>query len=192
MSTAERQHKHRRLRGEVRADEAAIAKAREQAGCFVLLSNVPAEGERGYSAVQVLASYKEQHGIEKNFGFLKDDAIVNALFLKTPERLEALGLILLISLLIWRLMEAEMRRSVERSATPLPGWDNKPTRRPTAYMVTIKFKGLLILKQGARRRLARPLSHAQQLFLQALGLGQNIFTGTSGSPGTDNQGVGMC
>ncbi len=172
------------LSGEVRADEAAIAKAREQAGCFVLLSNVPAEGEMGYSAVQVLASYKEQHGIEKNFGFLKDDAIVNALFLKTPERLEALGLILLISLLIWRLMEFEMRRHLQRTDSTLPGWDNKPTRRPTAYMVTIKFKGLLILKHSVHRRLARPLSEVQQAFLRALGLQENIFTGTSGSPAT--------
>ena len=180
------------LNGEVRADEAAIAKAREQAGCFVLLSNVPAEGEEGYSPTQVLASYKEQHGIEKNFGFLKDDAIVNALFLKTPERLEALGLILLIALLIWRLMEAQMRRTLEQTQTSLPGWDNKPTRRPTAYMVTIKFKGLLILKQGAHRRLARALSNAQQAFLKALGVEENIFTGVSRSPGTDSQGSGMC
>ncbi len=179
------------LRGEVSADAAAIAKAREQAGCFVLLTNVPAEGDAGYSAVQVLASYKEQHGIEKNFGFLKDDAIVNALFLKTPERLEALGLILLISLLIWRLMEAEMRRTLEQHQTSLPGWDNKPTRRPTAYLVTIKFKGLLILKQDAHRRLARPLSDAQQAFLHALGLQENIFTDAPGSPGRA-QGVRMC
>ncbi len=180
------------MRGEVSADEAAIAKAREQAGCFVLLTNVPAEGAEGYSAGQVLASYKEQHGIEKNFGFLKDDAIVNALFLKTPERLEALGLILLISLLIWRLMEAEMRRSLEQNRTALPGWDNKPTRRPTAYLVTIKFKGLLILKQDAHRRLARPLSDAQQAFLHALGLQESIFTNVSDSPGPEAPGGCLC
>ena len=180
------------LSGVVEADEAAIAKAREQAGCFVLLTNVPAEGEHGYSAAQVLASYKEQHSMEKNFGFLKDEAIVNALFLKTPERLEALGLILLISLLIWRLMQVQMRRTLEQTQTPLPGWDDKPTLRPTAYMVTIKFKGLLILKHGAQRRLARPLSHAQQAFLQALGVRESIFTSAPGSPGPGLQGVRLC
>ena len=74
-----------------------IAKRRQLAGCFVLLSNLPAEGEQGRSAEQILRTYKEQNGIEKNFGFLKDDQIVNALFLKRPERIEALGLILLIS-----------------------------------------------------------------------------------------------
>ncbi|MCP4409052.1 MAG: hypothetical protein GY807_15105 [Gammaproteobacteria bacterium] len=74
------------------------------AWCFVLLSNIPAEGEQGYSPEVILRTYKDQHAIERNFGFLKDDRIVNALFLKLAERIEALGLILLISLLIWRLM----------------------------------------------------------------------------------------
>ncbi len=169
-------HTEYHLQATVCADEAAIEAARLQAGCFVLLSNVPTDGEVSASAEQVLRSYKEQHGIEKNFGFLKDDAIVNALFLKTPERLEALGLILLIALLIWRLMEYTMRRHLNDTQTQLPGWDNKPTPRPTAYRVTIKFKGLLILKHGAERTLARPLSSAQRAFLFALGLDERIFT----------------
>ncbi len=91
------------------------------AGCFVLLSNVPSEGEQGYSAEAILRTYKDQHAIERNFGFLKDDQIVNALFLKRPERIEALGLILLISLLIWRLIEHAMRADLEARDTTVPG-----------------------------------------------------------------------
>jgi len=126
-------------------NQEAIAKRRQMAGCFVLLSNVPADGAGAYSAERILRTYKEQHGIEKNFGFLKDDQIVNALFLKRPERIEALGLILLISLLIWRLIERVMRTELNARQATLPGWDNKPTTRPTAYLVTWKFKGVLIL-----------------------------------------------
>ncbi len=165
-----------RLQTTLCADEAAIEAARLQAGCFVLLSNVPTDGDVGTNAEQLLRRYKEQQGIEKNFGFLKDDAIVNALFLKTPQRLEALGLILLIALLIWRLLEYAMRQHLNDTQTKLPGWDNKPTNRPTAYMLTIKFKSLLILKHGAERILARPLSNAQRAFLFALGLDERIFT----------------
>ena len=97
------------LKAEIIEKTEALAKRREQAGCFVLLTNVAAEDQGGYSAEMILRAYKEQHGIEKNFGFLKDDQIVNALFLKRAERIEALGLILLISLLIWRLIEQTMR-----------------------------------------------------------------------------------
>ena len=153
----------------------------QQAGCFVLLTNLPTEGEKAYSAAEVLQSYKDQHGIEQNFGFLKDDAIVNAIFLKTPARIEALGLILLLALLIWRLIEQQMRQHLEKTHTTVPGWDNKPTQRPTAYMMTIKFKGLLILRLGEQRRLANPLSETRLAFLTALGLSPDIFTQVPGA-----------
>ena len=61
------------------------------------------------------------------------------MFLDRPERLEAFALILLTALLIWCLMERCMRRSVEEHDEPLTGRDNKPTRRPTSCMMTIKF-----------------------------------------------------
>lgn len=153
-----------------------LAQRRLLAGCFVLLSNVPSAGEGHYSAEQILRTYKEQNGIEKNFGFLKDDQIVNALFLKRPERIEALGLILLIALLIWRLMELVMRTELTTRQATVPGWDNKPTTRPTAYMLTWKFKGLLVLCLGRERRLAKPLSDAQLAFLLALQVPPSCFT----------------
>jgi transposase len=66
-----------------------------------------------HSARDILTIYKDQHGTEQNYGFLKDPVIVNSLFLKKPERIEALGLILLLALLLWRLMERTMRQHVD-------------------------------------------------------------------------------
>ena len=146
------------------------------AGCFVLLSNVASQGEAGYSTEDILRTYKEQHAIERNFGFLKDDRIVNAIFLERPERIEALGLILLISLLIWRLIEHAMRTDLETRDTTVPGWDNKPTRRPTTYMLTWKFKGVMTLCIGEQRCLAQPLSDTQEAFLRALHVPKSCFT----------------
>ena len=101
-----------------------------------------AHGRRdlAHSAREILTVYKEQHGTEQNYGFLKDPVIVNSLFLKKPERMEALGLVLLLSLLLWRLMERAMRRHVDTS-TALPGWDKKVTRRPTAFMMVTEVRG---------------------------------------------------
>ena len=90
---------------------------REEAGCFVLLSNLLDQQEE-WSAQELLSLYKSQIGIEKNFSFLKDPAIVNSIFLKKAERIEVLGLVLLISLLIWRLMERSMRQYVENKDHP--------------------------------------------------------------------------
>ena len=68
-----------------------IARKMQETGCFVLLTNVPTAGEMAHKAGDILRAYKEQHGIEQNYGFLKDPLIVNSLFLKKPERIEALG-----------------------------------------------------------------------------------------------------
>jgi transposase len=154
----------------------ALNKRQEEAGCFVLLSNLPEEGEYGHTSEQVLRGYKEQYGIEGNFGFLKDPIIVNDLFLKNPERVEALGLVLLISLLIWRLLERSMRLYVENTGKKLSGWDNKPTDRPTSFMMSGKFQGLLIIKIADSRRLCRPLEPAQLEYLKALGVAPDAFT----------------
>jgi transposase len=161
-------------------NESAVATLREEAGCFVLLTNVPKkrEPESGdeYDSRAILHAYKEQHGIERNFGFVKDPAIVDSVFLEKPERIEALALVLLTSLLLWRLMEHRMRRSVEEDDKPITGWDKKPTRRPTSFMMTTKFSGILVIKIGTKRRLNREFSPEQQEFLRALHVAPEVFT----------------
>ena len=52
---------------------------RLQAGCFVLLTNL-IEQQEDWPAPELLKLYKSQIGIEKNFSFLKDPAIVNSIF----------------------------------------------------------------------------------------------------------------
>jgi transposase len=134
----------------------------------VLLTNVPTAGDLAHSARDILTVYKEQHGTEQNSGFLKDPVIVNSLFLKKPERIEAIGLVLLLALLIWRLMERAMRMHVDTTSTPLPGWDKQATERPTSFMLVTKFAGVIVVKLGHHRQLARPLSGVQQQYLTAL------------------------
>jgi transposase len=73
------------LEGSVVERSTEVERLRQAAGCFVLLTNVPATGEMAHAPCEVLAAYKEQHGIERNFSFLKDPLIVNDLFLKRPD-----------------------------------------------------------------------------------------------------------
>ncbi len=105
-----------------------VGPLREDAGCFVLLTNLLDQQEE-WPAQELLSLYKSQIGIEKNFSFLKDPAIVNSIFLKKAERIEVLGLVLLISLLIWRLMERSMRQYVETNDCTLPGWVRRQTQK---------------------------------------------------------------
>jgi transposase len=153
-----------------------IARKTQETGCFVLLTNVPTAGEMAHRAGDVLRAYKEQHGIEQNYGFLKDPLIVNSLFLKKPERIEALGLVLLLALLLWRLVERTLRGHVETTGHPLTGWDKKATQKPTAFMMLTKFSAVMVIKVGGQRQLAHPLSSVQQQYLLALRVPATYFT----------------
>jgi transposase len=153
-----------------------VARKRQEAGCFVLLTHVPTAGEMAHRAGEVLRAYKEQHGVEQNFAFLKDPVIVNSLFLKKPERIEALGLVLLLALLLWRLVERTLRVHVETTGNPLMGWDKKTTQKPTAFMMMTKFAAVMVLKVGGQRQLAQPLSAVQQAYLNALDVPVTYFT----------------
>jgi len=160
---------------------AEVERLRQTAGCFVLLTNVPTEGEMAHTPCEVLAAYKEQHGIERNFAFLKDPLIVNDLFLKRPERIEALGFILLASLLTWNLMEHVMREHLKRTAATISGWDRKPTKTPTTFMMTTKFKGLLVARIGEEWHFTAPLSGERLQYVQALGLSEEALLRRGGA-----------
>jgi transposase len=66
-------------------------------------------------SAELLLLYMKGPSIEQNFGFLKDPLIVNALFLKPPQPIEALGLILMLVSMVWRLMERTIRMSLRQS-----------------------------------------------------------------------------
>ncbi len=102
--------------------------------------------------------------------------MVNDLFLKTPSRIDALGMILIIALMVWRLMERQMRLHLSNRAAMLPGWDNKPTDRPTSFMMSTVFYGIQVArpKRGGPILLS-PLSGRQMQFLDALGLNERVF-----------------
>ena len=153
-----------------------MARLEEEAGCFVLLTHVPTAGDMAHSTRDLLPVYKDQHGTEQNYGFLKDPVIVHSRFRKQPERIEALGLIFWLALLLWRLMERAMRTYVDTTSTRLPGWDKKATERPTAFMMVTKFMGVIVVKLGDHRQLARPLSGVQHQYLTALDVPATCFT----------------
>jgi len=157
-------------------DGKAVAPLRLEAGCFVLLTNLTGKQETDqWPALTLLELYKNQSGIEQNFGFLKDPVIVNSIFLKKPTRIEVLGLVLLIALLIWRLMERCMRHYLEKTKSEISGWKNRPTKRPTSFMMTTKFLSILVARSGKRRQLVRPLKPVQLEFLNAMGVKPEVF-----------------
>ena len=160
---------------EIAANAAGVNHERRLAGCFVLLTNVPTTGDRALDAKGVLRTYKGQYGVESEFAFLKDPLVVNDLFIKTPSRIDALGMILIIALMIWRLMERSMRAYVENEKTTLPGWDNRTTVKPTAFMMTTYMTGIMVAVIGRQRHMLCGPGANQLAFLHSMGLGPPAF-----------------
>ena len=155
-----------------------IDTVKERSVCFVLISNVPAEGDNAHDGTEILKAYKQQYGIEMNFRFLKDPIIVNDTFLKNPERIEALGFILLLSLMVWNLIQHIIRKHIKERDTTILGWDNKQTKAPTTMMVFFYFQHISIFRwnQGRQRKISRTLKPHQKDYLCAMGLHESIFT----------------
>jgi len=168
-----------RLKLQLQENAKLVAKHRERAGCFVLLTNTKKQAddeERGYSAEKCLTNYKEQHGVERNFSFLKEPLIVNDVFLKKPERINALGMVLMLSLLVWSLMERTMRKTQRKKDLKLEDLAQKPTERPTSFIMMHKFQGVQVMHREGERCLTRSLGYQQGQYLIALGLPSSIFT----------------
>jgi transposase len=117
----------------------------KMAGCFVMISNVSKER---MTAREVLKTYKEQYGVEQNFSFLKEPLIANDTFLKKPSRIDALTFILLVSLMIWNLIQRELRNSAEVRNGELNDLNKRPTSRPTGYLMMNQLSGTIILRYG--------------------------------------------
>jgi len=145
-----------------------------KAGCFVMITNTAKDK---MPAREVLKTYKAQYGVEKNFSFLKEPLIANDTFLKKPSRIDALVFILLVSLMIWNLMQRELRKSEQVRAGQLHDLNKRPTQRPTSYLLMNHLSGSIILKHGNQRFLPRNGLKAQGLnYLKALGFDETIYT----------------
>ena len=166
-----------KLTWEMIENTGGVERQRTLAGCFVLITNVPAEKDpMAMDARKILQIYKGQYGVESDFVFLKDPLIVNDLFLKKPARIEVLGMVLIIALMIWRLMERSMRNHVDNNEKTLPGWDGRTTKRPTTFMMTTYMKGITTIIIKGKRHLLRSPKAEQLAFLEALGVGPPAFT----------------
>ena len=146
----------------------------KMAGCFVMISNIPKEK---MTSREVLKTYKEQYGVEQNFSFLKEPLIANDTFLKKPSRIDALTFILLVSLMIWNLIQRDLRNSDEVRNGELNDLNRRPTKRPTSYLMMCQLSGIIILKYGNERLLPSNGIRPQGLnYLKAMGYDEKIYT----------------
>ncbi len=122
-----------------RVDEEALRKA-----CFIVGTN-ELQSE-ALSDQELVTTYKEQGGVERGFRFLKDPLfLASSVFVKKPERIIALSLIMVLCLLVYRLAEYRLRARLAQTEQTIPDQLHKPTARPTMRWVFQCFEGIEVL-----------------------------------------------
>jgi hypothetical protein len=151
-----------------RNDE-AVAKAGELDGLYALATNLPARDKRRVSALEVLKIYKDQWVVEQRHRDLKQTLRVRPVFLHNDARIEALVAVVGIALLIFGLVEAELREALG-DGVPLPGiLPEGRGAKPTARAALSAFHGLEVTYTSNGLVLDR-LSQVQRLILALLGI----------------------
>lgn len=149
-----------KLEGSVGENAAAIEAAKQSLGRFIVATN-DLDSER-LSAKAMLENYKDQGvSLERGFRFLKDPLFfAHSLFLKKPERIMALLMIMGLSLLIYSLAERKLRQALKEMKATVPDQRRKPTETPTIRWVFQLFEGLdiLLVKQNGEVMLRQLLN----------------------------------
>ena len=116
----------------------------QQTGRFVLGSNVL--DDHSLSAAVMLSTYKEQQGVEQGFRFIKDPCFhLNQVFLKKPERIEALMMIMTLCLLIYNLGQHPLRQRLKEQEETLPNQKGVPSTNPTMRWVFQMMKAINVV-----------------------------------------------
>ena len=103
--------------------------------------------------LEVFEHYKDQKKVEKGFRFLKDPLFfASSLFLKKPERIVALTMIMCLSLLIYSICERKLRMLLKTMGASINSQVRKPTQRPTLRWVFQIFEDVHLVRIGENGR----------------------------------------
>ena len=110
-----------------------VEKLRQKDESFVLITNIKNEDK---SDREVLEEYKRQYVVEVQFHLLKQPAVASPLFLKKPERIQALLMLLAVALLVRALIQHQVRHRVKSyREKPKIGLNKARMESPTAEAI---------------------------------------------------------
>ena len=119
-----------RARGILEEDPNKVDIERRKAGKFILATNQLQEDSA--SPDKILGDYKGQQSCERGFRLLKDPLFFcSSVFLKKPQRIAALAMVMGVSLMVYSLAQRQIRQALERTGASVPDQRRKDTQTPT-------------------------------------------------------------
>ncbi len=140
-----------KIAASVQRDAAAIAHRKKRASCFVVVTSL--EDSEEWAGEDVLQEYKEQQAVERRFRVVKDPKRVGPVFLDRPDRVEALGYVMLMALLVYSLIERRARVALQGADEPMDLAGGPTSFRPTGRRVLERFENMLVSRVDGKREI---------------------------------------
>lgn len=138
-----------------------------KAGRFILATNIL--DPKAVSNEKILAEYKEQQSNERGFRFLKDPLFFTAsVFVKKPERVEVIAMIMGLCLLVYNLAQRKLRKQLETAEKGVRNQVKKFTKKPTMRWIFQMFQAVHLVKINGEKQVSN-LTQERQEILQHLG-----------------------
>ena len=114
--------------------------------CYIL-------NEAELETSEILIAYKKQQSCERGFRFLKDLLFfADSLFVKNPERIETMMMLMGLSLLVYTIGQRQLRNNLQDRKSSVKNQLNKLTEKPTLRWIFQCFQGIHCLKfEGIER-----------------------------------------
>ncbi len=92
-------------------------------------------GRRPSQRSGYLQEYKGQSHVEPRFRYLKDPMMVDAVFLKTPRGVQAIGYVILLAVLVAALLERCVCEALQQAKETMLAPGNRKLSRPAATVL---------------------------------------------------------
>jgi transposase len=140
----------------------------QQKSCFILATNQL--DSQALSDDDLLSAYKDQQQVERGFRFLKDPLFMaSTLYLKSPQRIMALMMVMTLCLLVYAALEYRIRQALQQHNHTFPNQKGQPIRTPTVRWVFQFFTGIHLLAIAQEQVLVLNMNEHQHRLLAVLG-----------------------
>jgi transposase len=153
----------------------SLANPEDDKGWTVLATTVSAEA---CTDTEVLQAYQEQHiSVESGFRWIKNPAAISPVWLEKPERIAALAMLTVVGLLVYSLIQRQVRLYLRTHDQQLPGNKGETAPPPAAVVLALFAQVALVQLWIGDQEVAQVygLQPYHRLICDALGLDSSWY-----------------
>ena len=141
----------------VRNEEITLEE-KEYQGRFILASN-----DLTLDAEKMLEYYKNQSKVEKGFRFIKDKSFrVSEVYLKKPQRIEALSMIMVLTLMVYSVAEWKLRKRLKETGQTIMDQIKKQTQKLTLKWIFALMREITEVKIEADSKVVTQIANINE------------------------------